>query len=102
MLSGNGGRQARQPNGPYQHTHRSVCCQNFQTEAGPVTNGFVQPRSCKLIDEEEHRYQFSIELEKIATEVAALEYEYGEGIFAEHDKVNKSRHIRRSSSRSVC
>lgn len=67
-----------------------------------MTNGFVQPRSCKLIDEEEHRYQFSIELEKIATEVAALEYEYGEGIFAEHDKVNKSRHIRRSSSRSVC
>jgi hypothetical protein len=46
--------EARQPNGPCQHAHRSVCCQKFQSQAGPMTDGFVQPNRCKLADDEEH------------------------------------------------
>src|ERR1700722_1124917 len=47
--------EARQPDGPDQHTPRSVCCKNFQSQASSVTDSFVQPRSCKLTDEEEYR-----------------------------------------------
>jgi hypothetical protein len=47
--------EARQRDNPCQHTHRSVCIQNFRAPGRFVTNEFVQPNSCKLTNVEEHR-----------------------------------------------